>query len=63
MGRDSAKAAKKTANSSVGSAASAEYAAKQQAIRQRHLAIMEEDSEAKKSFPATNQLQYVIAEH
>jgi hypothetical protein len=48
MGRDSAKAAKKTANSSAGSAASAEYAAKQQAIRQRHLAIMEEDSEAKK---------------
>jgi hypothetical protein len=49
MGRDSAKAAKKTANSSAGSAASAEYAAKQQEIRQRRLAIMEEDSEAKKN--------------
>jgi hypothetical protein len=49
MGRDSAKVDKKTTNFSAGSAASAEYTAKQQEIRQRSLAIIEEDSEAKKN--------------
>lgn len=48
MGRDSAKAAKKTANSSAGSAASAEYAARQQDIREARLSILQDEAIAKK---------------
>jgi hypothetical protein len=58
MSRDAAKAAKKTSNSS------AEYAARQQELRQQRLNILRGDSDAKKrTFPATNQIQYVIASY
>jgi hypothetical protein len=47
MGRDAAKAAKKTANSFAGSAASAEYTARQQELRQQRLNILQGDLDAK----------------
>jgi hypothetical protein len=49
MGRDSAKAAKKTANSSAGSAASVEYAARKQDIRESRLSILQDETVAKKT--------------
>jgi hypothetical protein len=61
MGRDSAKAAKKTANSSAGSAASVEYAARKQDIREARLSILQDEAVAKKRpFPTTKHLQHVI---
>jgi hypothetical protein len=61
MGRDSAKAAKKTANSSAGSAASVEYAARKQDIREPRLSILQDEAVAKKRpFPATKHPQHVI---
>jgi hypothetical protein len=48
MGRNAAKATKKTTNSSAGLAASSEYAARQQELRQQRLNILQGDSNAKK---------------
>jgi hypothetical protein len=48
MGRDSAKAAKKKANSDAGSSSSAEYAARMQELSLQRNAIMQEESERRK---------------
>jgi hypothetical protein len=48
MGRDSAKAVKKKANSDVGSSSSAEYAARMQELSLQRNAIMQEKSERRK---------------
>jgi hypothetical protein len=48
MGRNAAKATKKTTNSSAGLAASSEYAARQQELSQQRLNILQGDSNAKK---------------